>query len=104
MAYNEAHGTTPHAVGGITQGMNPLAGLSKAAEEEQKQYEVKQIFEAVRKPIIEAMSEKELRKSIDDTHRRMRQAAKDLDFREAAALRDEAALMQARLDNMNEKA
>ena len=33
----------------------------------------------------------------------MRQAAKDLDFREAAALRDEAALMQARLDNMNEK-
>ena len=104
MAYNETHGITPHAVGGITQGMNPLAGLSKAAEEEQKQYEVKQIFEAVRKPIIEAMSEKELRKSIDDTLRRMRQAAKDLDFREAAALRDEAALMQARLDNMNEKA
>ena len=104
MAYNEAHGITPHAVGGMTQGMNPLAGLSKAAEEEQKQYEVKQIFEAVRKPIIEAMSEKELRKSIDDTLRRMRQAAKDLDFREAAALRDEAALMQARLDNIMKKA
>ena len=104
MAYNEAHGITPHAVGGMSQGMNPLAGLSKAAEEEQKQYEVKQIFEAVRKPIIEAMSEKELRKSIDDTLRRMRQAAKDLDFREAAALRDEAALMQARLDSMTEKA
>ena len=104
MAYNETHGITPHAVGGITQGMNPLAGLSKAAEEEQKQYEVKQIFEAVRKPIIEAMSEKELRKSIDETIRRMRQAAKDLDFREAAALRDEAALMQARLDSMTEKA
>ena len=104
MAYNETHGITPHAVGGITQGMNPLAGLSKAAEEEQKQYEVKQIFEAVRKPIIEAMSEKELRKSIDETIRRMRQAAKDLDFREAAALRDETALMQARLDSMTEKA
>lgn len=104
MAYNEAHGITPHAVGGMSQGMNPLAGLSKAAEEEQKQYEVKQIFEAVRKPIIEAMSEKELRKSIDETLRRMRQAAKDLDFREAAALRDEAALMQARLDSMTEKA
>lgn len=101
MAYNEANGITPHAVGGMTSGANPLAGLSKAAEEEQKQFEVKKIYDAVRKPIVEAMSEKELKKTIEQTKKQMLQAAKDLNFIEAAALRDEMLLLQEKLDQIS---
>lgn len=98
MDYNASHGITPHAVGGMTSSKNPLAGLSKAAEE-QKRYEVKQVFEAVQAPIIEQMTEKELKKAIDATRKRMLQAAKDMDFLEAAALRDELVMMEDRLNN-----
>lgn len=98
MDYNASHGITPHAVGGMTSSKNPLAGLSKAAEDH-KRYEVKQVFEAVQAPIIEQMTEKELKKAIDATRKRMLQAAKDMDFLEAAALRDELVMMEDRLKN-----
>lgn len=100
MAYNEEHGITPHAVGGVGASANPLAGLSRTAAEEQKQFEVKQLFDSVRRPVIEAMSEKELRKSIEATRKQMQQEAKALHFNEAAALRDEMLLMQERLDQL----
>ena len=100
MAYNEAHGITPHAVGGATAGANPLASLSRQVSEEQKRYEVKQMIEAVQKPIIEAMSKKELEKNIEATRKAMLRAAKDLDFLEAARLRDEMLMMQERLSGL----
>ncbi len=97
-AYNEKHGITPHAVGGLTSSMNPLAALSKA-EEQNVQYEVKKMYEAVQAPIIEAMTEKELKKAIDATRKQMLRAAKDLDFMEAARLRDELLMMEKKLEN-----
>ncbi len=92
-AYNRKHGITPHSVGSPTQAANPLAALSKAGEQ-QVQYEVKKMYEAVQMPIIEAMSEKELRKAIEATRKQMLRAAKDLDFIEAARLRDELLMME----------
>ncbi|MBQ9340735.1 MAG: excinuclease ABC subunit UvrB [Paludibacteraceae bacterium] len=97
-AYNEKHDITPHAVGGLTSSMNPLAALSKA-EEQNVQYEVKKMYEAVQAPIIEAMTEKELKKAIDATRKQMLRAAKDLDFMEAARLRDELLMMEKKLEN-----
>lgn len=101
MAYNEEHGITPHAVGGASAASNPLAGLSKQSGEEQKRYEVKQLIEAVQRPIIEAMSEKELRKQVEQTRKAMLRAAKDLDFLEAARLRDEMQMMEDRLTTLS---
>ena len=94
--YNEEHGITPHAVGGAASTGNPLAGLSKAAQEN-KQYEVKKLYEAVQVPIINAMSEKELQKAAAQTRKQMLRAAKDLNFMEAARLRDDLLLMEERL-------
>ena len=94
--YNEEHGITPHAVGGGAAQENPLAGLSKAAMEG-KRYEVKKIYEATQAPIIEAMSEKELRKAIDMTRKQMLRAAKDLNFIDAARHRDDLLMMEERL-------
>ena len=97
--YNLEHGITPHAVGGAANEGNPLAGLSKAAAEN-KQYEVKKLYEAMQIPIIEAMSEKELRKAVEQTRKQMLRAAKDLNFMEAARLRDDMLLMQKRLESL----
>ena len=97
--YNEEHGITPHTVGGATKTSNPLAGLSKAAAEG-KMYEVKKLYEAVQAPIIGAMSEKELKKSIAQTRKQMLRAAKDLNFIEAARLRDDLLMMEERLKGL----
>lgn len=108
MAYNAEHGIIPHAPGAQTAAVqendglhNPLALLSnaqKAAQEENKRYEVKQIYEAIQAPIISAMSEKELAKAIESTRKQMLQSAKELDFKEAARLRDELLLMEKERD------
>lgn len=98
MAYNHEHGITPHAVGGATADGNPLAGLSKASNMVAPTYGVKQLYEAVQRPIVEAMSEKELKKQIEQKRKAMLQAAKELNFNEAALLRDEMMMMQTYLD------
>ena len=40
-------------------------------------------------PLIEYMTEKELKKAVDTVRKKMEKAAKDMDFLEAAKLRDE---------------
>ena len=53
---------------------------------------------SVADPIVQMMSREQLEKSIETTRKRMQEAAKKLDFIEAAALRDEMLRMQAMLD------
>lgn len=110
MAYNEEHGITPHAVGGAEHNANPLAGRgandklqvpggnSQSDAAHAKAYSVTKVYEAVETPIISAMGDKELRKQIELTRKRMMAAAKEMEFMEAAALRDELLLMEAELD------
>ena len=49
-------------------------------------------------PIIKRMSKEELRKSIENTTQLMKQAAKDLDFLQAAQYRDEIIRLQGMLE------
>lgn len=110
MAYNEEHGITPHAVGGAEHNANPLAGRgandklqvsggnSQSDAAHAKAYSVTKVYEAIETPIISAMGDKELRKQIELTRKRMMAAAKEMEFMEAAALRDELLLMEAELD------
>lgn len=90
MRYNAEHGITPHAVGGINA-LNPLSSLSSAqkATAETPQYGVSQVFDAIQAPIVQAMTDKELKRSIEQTRKQMLAAAKELDFISAARLRDE---------------
>ena len=45
-------------------------------------------------PVVQYMSKDQLNKSIDETKKKMQKAAKDLDFIEAARLRDEMYALQ----------
>lgn len=90
-AYNEAHGITPTALNkstdsilpGAKKSYNPYAKASMptAAAESRPAYH----------------SEKDLKKAVQQTRKKMEEAAKALDFIEAARLRDEMAALEERL-------
>ncbi|HJB08320.1 MAG TPA: excinuclease ABC subunit UvrB, partial [Candidatus Enterocloster faecavium] len=74
-AYNEAHGITPTT---IKKAVRDLIAISKAVEEDDRSFE--------KDP--ESMDEKELKKLAKELEKKMRQAAVELNFEEAAKLRD----------------
>ncbi|MDO4327150.1 MAG: excinuclease ABC subunit UvrB [bacterium] len=73
--YNEAHGITPMT---IKKAVRDLIAISKAAMEDDKEF----------KKDPESMDEKELKKLAAELKKKMNQAAAELNFEEAAKLRD----------------
>ncbi len=100
MRYNEKHGIVPTAIKKKVD--NPLENLAKQ-EETVPQYKVSKIYEAVTQPIIDQMDEKALQKAVERTRREMLKAAKELNFTEAALLRDEMLNMQEKLNSLTNK-
>lgn len=99
MAYNEAHGITPTQIvktlkqstlsqsdrpdiKELTASLSPLSSASNMAAD----------------PIVEHMTRPQLEKLITETTRRMKEAAKQLDFLQAAQYRDEIIRMQQELE------
>jgi len=50
-------------------------------------------------PVLQYMNKNQLQKAIDETKKRMVQAAKDMEFMEAARLRDEMFALQKQLES-----
>ena len=96
MAYNEAHHITPTA---IKKDINTsaLASLYKDPEAEKERVE-KAIRESWKTADWQKMDKKALTKAIEQKRRAMLAAAKDLDFDNAARLRDEMLAMENRMD------
>ena len=96
MAYNEAHHITPTA---IKKDINTsaLASLYKDPEAEKARVE-KAIRESWKTADWQKMDKKALAKAIEQKRRAMLASAKDLDFDNAARLRDEMLAMENRLD------
>ena len=100
MAYNEAHGITP------TQIVKSLhqSTLSKDDRPDVKELMLStgQIPSARRDlaadPVVERMTRPQIEKMIAETTRRMKEAAKQLDFLQAAQYRDEIIRMQKELE------
>ena len=74
-AYNEAHGITPQT---IKKAVRDLISISKAAEADDEKF----------KKEPESMDARELEKLAKELEKKMRQAAAELNFEEAAKLRD----------------
>ena len=91
LAYNEAHGIIPKQI--VRSRENALLDINAKQPEpertEPKAYTDMPILHAAADPIVEYMSKEQLEKSIGRTRRLMQEAAKKLDFLEAAQYRDE---------------
>lgn len=98
MAYNEAHGITPMPLQkAITT--SALSALYKDPEAEKQRVEEK-IKEGWKTASWQQMNAKDLKKAIEQKRRAMLAAAKDLNFDQAAFLRDEMLQMEDKLQAM----
>ena len=89
MAYNEAHGITPRQV--IKNSVSLVAEKQHGAE---PYAYVEPEGNIAADPVMQYMNHEQLEKSIERTRKQMMEAAKKLDFIEAAQLRDELLKME----------
>ena len=96
LKYNEEHGITPQQ---IKKGrkMTDLISANAEAHAEPRAYIEPEEKMAVADPIMEYMTRDQLEKSIDRSRNLMQEAAKKLDFIEAAQYRDEMLRMEEML-------
>jgi len=89
IAYNEEHGIVPKQ---IVKSREAILGQTSVVDGEYSEpmtYEQKTEVGLAADPVVQYMSKEALEKNILDVKRRMEKAAKELDFMEAARLRDE---------------
>ena len=88
-AYNEEHGITPRT---IKKAVRDLISISKEVEQEPEEFE--------KGP--ESMSRKELEKLIGQIQKKMKLAAAELNFEEAARLRDQMITLKKHLQEIED--
>lgn len=90
LAYNEAHGITPKQIKRAHNNVLLEKTESESSASKPKAYtDAPEQMYAVADPIVQYMSKEQLQKSINRTRKLMQEAAKKLDFIEAAQYRDE---------------
>lgn len=103
MKYNAEHGITPQQIVKDIKGMLPNSHGEeykpvKVAATKQQVYLEPDSAAFAADPIVLRMTRQELEKSIENTKQLMEQAAKNLDFIQAAQYRDEIVRLQAQLE------
>ncbi len=102
MEYNEKHGITPTTV---IKSRDKIMGQTKVADSKRnaKVYaeSIEQDAMVAADPIVQYLSKEKLEKLIASTQKQMEKAAKELNFMEAARLRDEWQGMKNRLAELN---
>jgi excinuclease ABC subunit B len=90
IAYNLEHGITPRTVGKSREEILEQTSVADFKFIEEKAYvEPDGSIPVAADPLLAYMGEKELKKAIATVRKRMDKAAKDMDFLQAAKLRDE---------------
>ena len=88
MEYNEKHGITPVSVKKDKSEILRQTGVADKKKGARKYY-IEEEQSLAADPVVSYMSKEQLGKLAGETRRKMEKAAKDLDFMEAARLRDE---------------
>lgn len=104
LKYNEEHGITPQQIQKSIKGSLTSASTSESTTSKKSAGYASQVYiepdasAFAADPIVRKMSTVELKKSIENTEALMKQAAKNLDFMQAAQYRDEMLRLQAMLE------
>ncbi len=93
LAYNKAHNITPRQV--VKSGISLVSGGDLPSTLPAQAYIESSI--PTKDPMVEHLSASQLRSLLDSTRKKMYEAAKALDFSEAARLRDEANDLETKL-------
>ena len=92
LAYNEKHGITPTQI--IKASKSTMGDYEIKSGGKGKAYSESGVINIAADPIVQYMDTKALEKAIEKTKLSMEKAAKDLNFQEAARLRDEMFALQ----------
>lgn len=104
MAYNEAHGITPRGIIKTKEeimGQTAVLDIRGKKDSKPKYYVEPEDVSMVADPVVEYLSADKLQKLIQETKKKMEKSARELDFMEAARLRDEMFLYEERLKDLN---
>ena len=89
LKYNEDHGMVPTALIKSQADIMGQSSIAKIKTGGENYYVEKETTDIAADPVVQYMSKEELNKLLAVTRKKMEVAAKDLDFMEAARLRDE---------------
>ena len=89
MAYNEEHGITPKTVGKTKEEILSSKSILDVRGSKPKAYIEPEMPSIAADPIVGYMTKDQIEKTMAETERKMKKAAKDLDFITAAQFRDE---------------
>jgi excinuclease ABC subunit B len=96
LAYNESNNITPTQITKTTQ---DIIGQTAVARVNPHAYIEKETIDIAADPVIQYMTKEKLQKLIVKTRKSMETAVKELDFLEAARLRDELLSLQELLES-----
>ncbi len=101
IAYNTKHGITPTTVKKSIEEIMQQTSVADSQIMAPTAYIENESMQIAADPILNQMSSDQLKMAVDETKKRMNKAAKDLDFMEAARLRDEMFSLQQKLEQKN---
>jgi excinuclease ABC subunit B len=94
LAYNEKHNITPKAIIKSVERIMGQTAVADAKKKEPQPYVENANVEAAADPVLQYMSDEQLAKSIADLRKEIEKTVKELDFIQAAKLRDEMFAME----------
>ncbi|MEL6923039.1 MAG: helicase-related protein, partial [Bacteroidota bacterium] len=97
IAYNEEHGITPTTVKKTKEEIINRSSILDIRGKQARAYIEPETPSLAADPVMEYMTRDQIEKMIDNTERKMKKAAKELDFITAAQLRDELFALKKRL-------
>ena len=103
IAYNTLHSITPKTIKRTREEILKQTSMADAKQifaPEAKAYIEPTELNLAADPILEYLSKPKLEKMIGETQKRMQKAAKDMDFMEAARLRDEMFALQKKMEEI----